>query len=254
MVHLETEVRRSGDQQQHFGGNIWCVLSIALVLLLRRPVLHFYFQIKFSGGLYLGDFISCYKSIMHSSYECRGRGERRFVSGVAHMSAALMLHHANSQEIFLNELLFSFKERKDMAMKKMMGEFVCVLGLVMVVLAVIASSMTVNAAITCQEAITKMLPCQQYLVGNSGITVPCCQGVQALNQMATSITDRQTVCRCFKQVGPSLGVKVDKAKQLPSLCKIDIHGIPIDYTSLMDGLLEFVSKGAPCVSRTNLGQ
>ncbi|GMP73340.1 hypothetical protein CsSME_00031119 [Camellia sinensis var. sinensis] len=170
------------------------------------------------------------------------------------MSAALMLHHANSQEIFLNELLFSFKERKDMAMKKMMGESVCVLGLVMVVLAVIASSMTVNAAITCQEAITKMLPCQQYLVGNSGITVPCCQGVQALNQMATSITDRQTVCRCFKQVGPSLGVKVDKAKQLPSLCKIDIHGIPIDYTSLMDGLLEFVSKGAPCVSRTNLGQ
>ncbi|CAL5411853.1 unnamed protein product [Camellia sinensis] len=146
------------------------------------------------------------------------------------------------------------KERKDMAMKKMMGESVCVLGLVMVVLAAIASSMTINAAITCQEAITKMLPCQQYLVGNSGITVPCCQGVQALNQMVASITDRQTVCRCFKQVGPSLGVKVDKAKQLPSLCEIDIHGIPIDYTSLMDGLLEFVSKGAPCVSRTNLGQ
>ncbi|THG18467.1 hypothetical protein TEA_013759 [Camellia sinensis var. sinensis] len=117
-----------------------------------------------------------------------------------------------------------------MAMKKMMGESVCVLGLVMVVLAAIASSMTINAAITCQEAITKMLPCQQYLVGNSGITVPCCQGVQALNQMVASITDRQTVCRCFKQVGPSLGVKVDKAKQLPSLCEIDIHGIPIDYT------------------------
>ncbi|KAI8001463.1 Sugar transport protein 8 [Camellia lanceoleosa] len=238
MVHLETEVRRSGDQQQHFGGNIWCVLSIALVLLLPRPVLHFYFQIKFYGGLYLGDFIGCCKSIMHSSYECRsdvgrmmnvavwcrGRGERRFVGGVAHMSAALMLHDANSQEIFLNELLFSFKERKDMAMKKMMGESVCVLGLVMVVLAAIASSMTVNAAITCQEAITKMLPCQQYLVGNSGITVPCC------NQMAASITDHQTVCRCFKQVGPSLVVQVDKAKQLPSLCEIDIHGIPIDYT------------------------
>ncbi|KAI8001142.1 hypothetical protein LOK49_LG09G01462 [Camellia lanceoleosa] len=79
-----------------------------------------------------------------------------------------------------------------MVIKKMMGESVCVLGLVMVVLVAIASSMTVNAAITCQEAITKMLPCQQYLVGNSAIIV--------------------------------------STKQLPSLCEIDIHGIPIDYT------------------------
>ncbi|KAI8000384.1 hypothetical protein LOK49_LG09G01448 [Camellia lanceoleosa] len=117
-----------------------------------------------------------------------------------------------------------------MVMKKTMGGSVCAVELVMVILTLIVSSVTVNATITCQDAIMKILPCEQYLLGNGGITVPCCQGAQNLNQMANSTADRQAVCACFKQVGPPLGVNVDRAKQLPNLCKIDLHGITIDFT------------------------
>ncbi|THF98831.1 non-specific lipid-transfer protein 1-like [Camellia sinensis] len=117
-----------------------------------------------------------------------------------------------------------------MVMMKTMGGSVCAVELVMVILALIASSVTVNATITCQDAILKILPCEQYLLGNGGITVPCCQGAQNLNQMANSTADRQAACACFKQVGPSLGVNVDRAKQLPNLCKIDLRGVTIDFT------------------------
>ncbi|KAL7242961.1 hypothetical protein ACSBR1_015382 [Camellia fascicularis] len=100
----------------------------------------------------------------------------------------------------------------------------------MVILALIASSVTVNTTITCQDAILKILPCEPYLLGIGDITVPCCQGAQNLNQMANSTADRRAVCACFKQVGPSLGVNVDRAKKLPDLCKIDLRGITIDFT------------------------
>ncbi|KAL7212310.1 hypothetical protein ACSBR2_015065 [Camellia fascicularis] len=93
----------------------------------------------------------------------------------------------------------------------------------MVILALIAT-------ITCQDAILKILPCEQYLLGNGDITVPCCQGAQNLNQMANSTADRRAVCACFKQVGPSVRVNVDRAKKLPDLCKIDLRRITIDFT------------------------
>ncbi|XP_028109150.1 non-specific lipid-transfer protein-like [Camellia sinensis] len=117
-----------------------------------------------------------------------------------------------------------------MVIKKVMGGSVCALVSVMVVLVVILNPVTVNTAKTCQVVISKILPCEQYLRGNEGMTVPCCQEAQALNQMANSTADRQLVCKCFKQVGPYFGIKIDRAQQLPILCKIDMHGIPIDHT------------------------
>ncbi|GMP73368.1 hypothetical protein CsSME_00031145 [Camellia sinensis var. sinensis] len=117
-----------------------------------------------------------------------------------------------------------------MVMKKTMGGSVCALEWVIVILALIASSVTVNATITCEDAILKILPCEPYLSGIGDVSVPCCQGAQNLNQMANSTADRRAVCACFKQVGPSLGVNVDRAKTLPDLCKIDLRGITIDFT------------------------
>ncbi|KAI8001457.1 hypothetical protein LOK49_LG09G01459 [Camellia lanceoleosa] len=117
-----------------------------------------------------------------------------------------------------------------MVMKKTMGGSVCAVEWVMVILALIASSVTVNATITCQDAILKLLPCEPYLLGIGDITVPCCQGAQNLNQMVNSTADRRAVCACFNEVGPSLGVNVDRAKKLPDLCKIDLGGITIDFT------------------------
>ncbi|KAL7242959.1 hypothetical protein ACSBR1_015380 [Camellia fascicularis] len=133
-----------------------------------------------------------------------------------------------------------------MVMKKTMGGSVCAVEWVMVILALIASSVTVNATITCQDAILKILPCEPYLLGIGDITVPCCQGAQNLNQMVNSTADRRAVCACFKQVGPSLGVNVDRAKKLPDLCKIDLRGITIDFT-IDCSTIPFGKFWYPCV-------
>ncbi|CAL5345578.1 unnamed protein product [Camellia sinensis] len=133
----------------------------------------------------------------------------------------------------------ALEKRNDMVMKKTMGGSVCALEWVMVILALIASSVTVNATITCEDAILKILPCEPYLSGIGDISVPCCQGAQNLNQMANSTADHRSVCACFKQVGPSLGVNVDRAKKLPDLCKIDLRGITIDFTIDCNTIPEF---------------
>ncbi|CAL5345570.1 unnamed protein product [Camellia sinensis] len=133
----------------------------------------------------------------------------------------------------------ALEKRNDTVMKKTMGGSVCALEWVMVILALIASSVTVNATITCEDAILKILPCEPYLSGIGDISVPCCQGAQNLNQMANSTADRRAVCACFKQVGPSLGVNVDRAKKLPDLCKIDLRGITIDFTIDCNTIPEF---------------
>ncbi|KAL6992862.1 hypothetical protein U1Q18_010982, partial [Sarracenia purpurea var. burkii] len=97
----------------------------------------------------------------------------------------------------------------------------------LVVLALVASP---GQAISCQDAEVKLFPCLSFLVGKGdGVTVPCCDGAQALNRLAASKPDRQAVCGCFKRLAPSLGVKADRAKQIPTLCKIDV-GVPIDFS------------------------
>ncbi|KAI8567353.1 hypothetical protein RHMOL_Rhmol02G0115200 [Rhododendron molle] len=108
----------------------------------------------------------------------------------------------------------------------MTGSSIWVLGLV--VLALIASPVN---AISCEDAATQLLPCLSYLVGNGDATVPapCCEGAQALNRMISSKGDRQTLCECFKQAAPQIGVKVDRAQQLVKTCQIN---------SLMDGSAE----------------
>ncbi|KAF7151332.1 hypothetical protein RHSIM_Rhsim02G0104700 [Rhododendron simsii] len=109
--------------------------------------------------------------------------------------------------------------------QKMTGSSMWVLGLV--VLALIASPVN---SISCEDAATQLLPCLSYLVGNGDATVPapCCEGAQALNRMISSKGDRQTLCECFKQAAPQMGVKVDRAQQLVKTCQINV-GLPVDY-------------------------
>ncbi|CAK9181701.1 unnamed protein product [Ilex paraguariensis] len=102
---------------------------------------------------------------------------------------------------------------------KVIGCSVCILGLV-VVLGVIAGPVN---AIPCQNALVKLLPCEPFLVGSAeSVSVPCCQSVEALNQIATSKPERQSLCECFKKAAPAMGVKVDRAKELPDLCKVQV--------------------------------
>ena len=81
-------------------------------------------------------------------------------------------------------------------------------------------------AITCQEAVIKLLPCESYLRGSGDVTWACCEGARALNKEAASKADRQSVCECFKKVAPTFGVKDDRAAQLVKECSVDV-GMPI---------------------------
>ncbi|KAM7502591.1 hypothetical protein LguiB_001495 [Lonicera macranthoides] len=100
-----------------------------------------------------------------------------------------------------------------------------ILGLAMIILAL--TGRPANAVISCTEAITRLLPCEPYLVGFSDISVPCCEAAASLNQQASTKDDRKALCQCFKETGPGLGVKEDRAKQLPQLCNINVP-VPID--------------------------
>ncbi|KAK4439376.1 hypothetical protein Salat_0272500 [Sesamum alatum] len=85
------------------------------------------------------------------------------------------------------------------------------------------------SAISCLDAVTRLMPCQPFLLGaSSSVTVPCCQGAESLNQLAGSDRGQlKTLCQCLKQAAVSIGVNVDRAKQLPQLCNITVP-VPID--------------------------
>ncbi|KAL4562991.1 hypothetical protein LXL04_027022 [Taraxacum kok-saghyz] len=77
-------------------------------------------------------------------------------------------------------------------------------------------------AISCQNAITRMLPCQAFLMGLGEITIPCCQSAQILSQIARTMPEERTsICQCLKQAAIVIGINVNRAQQIPKLCHID---------------------------------
>ncbi|XVF27971.1 hypothetical protein REPUB_Repub14bG0155300 [Reevesia pubescens] len=110
--------------------------------------------------------------------------------------------------------------------KKMMGLswFLGVFGLV----ALVATADYSVQALTCQQAITTLLPCQPFLTGVAPAPIdPCCFAVVNVNAEATTTQARRDLCQCFKKAAPAFGVKPDKAKQLPQLCGVTVP-VPID--------------------------
>ncbi|KAF3451790.1 hypothetical protein FNV43_RR07886 [Rhamnella rubrinervis] len=84
--------------------------------------------------------------------------------------------------------------------------------------------------ITCQQAAIDLLPCQPFLTARAGAdkpTVPCCVGVKTVFQQANTTQNRRDLCECFKRGAAQIGVKPERAKQIPDLCSIAIK-IPID--------------------------
>ncbi|XP_026448125.1 non-specific lipid-transfer protein-like [Papaver somniferum] len=99
----------------------------------------------------------------------------------------------------------------------------------MLFMVLMINSEVVTGEVSCGDAVSDLVPCGSYLMGsgsNSSPTKECCDGARKLNQFATTTADRQSLCACLKQTGPSFGVKTDKAKQLPVLCKLKLN-IPI---------------------------
>ncbi|KAK7316554.1 hypothetical protein RJT34_00108 [Clitoria ternatea] len=79
--------------------------------------------------------------------------------------------------------------------KKMVMLFVAVIVLCLISSMLSASQMD---AITCDEAIPLMLPCQPFLVGFASISPACCSGANVVFQRADttqdSMIDDLTVC------------------------------------------------------------
>ena len=101
-----------------------------------------------------------------------------------------------------------------------------IVGLLVLGLAIVCPS----NAITCQEAVMKIAPCQLFLTGHSDITPFCCDAVQSLNTDLVTRDDRKAVCECFKQVARAIGVIDDKARKIPQLCGL-VLAVPIDSST-----------------------
>ncbi|PWA57110.1 putative non-specific lipid-transfer protein 3 [Artemisia annua] len=100
--------------------------------------------------------------------------------------------------------------------------------LILLFVAMNSASLFVDA-ISCQGAITRMLPCQAYLMGVGGITVPCCQSAQTLSQVAKATPENfKLVCQCLKQAALLMGINMGRAQQIPQLCHIDVAAGLID--------------------------
>ncbi|XP_015878155.2 non-specific lipid-transfer protein 1 [Ziziphus jujuba] len=112
-----------------------------------------------------------------------------------------------------------------MAKKVMLVWTFLVLGLAIMVL-----GSTHENNITCQQALTDLLPCQPFLTAAAGAdqpSGPCCLGVQIVFQAASTTQIRRDLCVCFKNAAAQFGAKPDRAKQIPTLCNIALT-IPID--------------------------
>ncbi|XVF71500.1 hypothetical protein PTKIN_Ptkin12aG0042600 [Pterospermum kingtungense] len=111
-------------------------------------------------------------------------------------------------------------EKKLMSLPWSLG----VLGLIMIL---VSKSKPVDA-ITCQEAVVSLQPCLPFLTATAPSPIPlCCVAVANVDAAATTTAIRRELCKCFKQVAPSAGVKPDRAKQLPQLCGVSVP-VPID--------------------------
>lgn len=87
-----------------------------------------------------------------------------------------------------------------------------------------------DGAGNCDQVLTQMQPCRNYL--KSGGTVPpdCCKGVDTLNKAATTTAKKRQFCECLKSEAKSYNVNSQYASSLPQKCKVNV-GYPISYNT-----------------------
>nr|DAD38628.1 TPA_asm: hypothetical protein HUJ06_012950 [Nelumbo nucifera] len=65
------------------------------------------------------------------------------------------------------------------------------------------------ATINCDEMINSIAPCLKYLRGDGSLPKECCDGVDHVNSMATTKTDRQQTCKCIVDTMASVSGLLD---------------------------------------------
>ncbi|KAI3829503.1 hypothetical protein L1987_03628 [Smallanthus sonchifolius] len=103
-------------------------------------------------------------------------------------------------------------------MASMLTKIACVVVACMVVLAPHA-----EAAITCGQVVSNLVPCLTYLRAGGKPSTGCCNGVKSLNKAASTSADRKIACGCLKSsYNASPGIKPTNAANLPSSCGVNI--------------------------------
>ncbi|KAI7748709.1 hypothetical protein M8C21_029967 [Ambrosia artemisiifolia] len=78
-------------------------------------------------------------------------------------------------------------------------------------------------ALSCNDVLSKLSPCINYLENGGSVPAACCKGVKGLNAAAKSTADKKTACGCMKNAYQSLSdIKSDNAEGLPRKCGVNI--------------------------------
>lgn len=88
---------------------------------------------------------------------------------------------------------------------------------------VVIGGRVAEAAVTCNQVVSNLYPCVEFVNSGRGPSSTCCTGVKNLNGLAQSTYDRQAVCRCLKSLinGVSYNAQnVANAAALPSKCGV----------------------------------
>ncbi|KAI3488354.1 hypothetical protein L1887_47645 [Cichorium endivia] len=95
--------------------------------------------------------------------------------------------------------------------------------LYVVVVCMVVSAPYAEAALTCGQVVSKMLPCLAYLRAGGAVPPACCSGVKSLNAAAQTTPDRKTACGCLKSAYASYtGINTNNAVSLPGKCGVNI--------------------------------
>ncbi|EMS65656.1 putative non-specific lipid-transfer protein 3 [Triticum urartu] len=126
-----------------------------------------------------------------------------------------------------------------------------------------------SAALSCGQVDSKLAPCVAYVTGRassiskeccsgvqglngmarsssdrkiacraSSISKECCSGVQGLNGMARSSSDRKIACRCLKSLATSIkSINMGKVSGVPGKCGVSVP-FPISMSTNCDTLME----------------
>ncbi|KAM7532084.1 hypothetical protein LguiB_035494 [Lonicera macranthoides] len=92
-----------------------------------------------------------------------------------------------------------------------------------VLMCMVVSAPSAQAAITCGTVVNKLSPCLSYLRSGGPVPAQCCSGVKSLYNSVTTTPDRQQACNCMKTTAASVpGINVDNASTLASKCGVNI--------------------------------
>ena len=92
-----------------------------------------------------------------------------------------------------------------------------------VLMCMVVSAPSAQAAISCATVVSKLAPCLGYLRSGGPVPAQCCNGVRSLNNAATTTPDRQQACKCMKSTASTVsGIDINNASTLPSKCGVNI--------------------------------